>query len=232
MGRSVRDVAAQPMSGPRLGSLLLVALACSACTSPPAASPPTPTVRVTPVTTALPAPHPTAATGVVTTDRGWTTTGLAGPVPAPGACHFRTSHGESLPDPACTPGAVDRAVTDTTISTTICRPGGYTTSVRPPSSLTGPMKLRLLAAYGIDPGNVAAYELDHLVPLEDGGSSDVRNLWPEANVFLTAHRSTYVHNDKDAAEAAQRPLVCSGRVSVGAVQTAMATDWTTLMGAK
>lgn len=43
----------------------------------------------------------------------------------------------------------------------------------------------------------------------------------------TQHRSAFVHNDKDAIEAKLRNLICSGAVSLGAVQRAMATDWAT-----
>src|SRR5690348_7280634 len=74
---------------------------------------------------------------VVARGNGWTTAGLDGPVPAAGSCHLRTAaDGEPVPDSARTPGAVDTAVTDTNTASTVCRKGGYTSSVRPPESLT------------------------------------------------------------------------------------------------
>src|SRR5205807_8233135 len=91
---------------------------------------------------------------------GWTSAGLDGPVPAAGSCHLRqAADGEPLPDPACTPGAIDPAVTDTNTATTVCRKGGYTSSVRPPESLTEPAKKKLLAAYGIPASQISSYEL-------------------------------------------------------------------------
>ncbi|MGA2928520.1 MAG: hypothetical protein ABSG43_21515 [Solirubrobacteraceae bacterium] len=56
------------------------------------------------------------------------------------------------PDPRCTPGAIDRAVDQQNIDQTICRPGGYTRSVRPPESVTAPEQRAAMAAYGNDTG--------------------------------------------------------------------------------
>jgi hypothetical protein len=121
---------------------------------------------------------------VVASGHGWTSAGLAGPVPAPGSCHLRTAaDGEPLPDPACAPGAVDPAVSDADTATTVCRKGGYTASVRPSEALTEPLKRELLAACGIPAGQISHYELDHLIDLGAGGASDLRNLWPEPNSF-------------------------------------------------
>src|ERR1700687_1954524 len=44
-----------------------------------------------------------------------------------------------LPDPKCTPGAVDPSVTQDNIDSTICV-SGYTKTVRPPVSVTEPQK--------------------------------------------------------------------------------------------
>ena len=95
----------------------------------------------------------------------------------PGQCHARTAvGGEPLPDPACTPGAIDPAVTQANIAHTICRTG-YTSTVRPPASDTGRWKIRTYVYYGLDTGSRGEY--DHLVPLELGGSNAVSNLWIE-----------------------------------------------------
>lgn len=165
---------------------------------------------------------------VVATGHGWTSSGLEGPMPAPGSCHIRkAANGEPLPDPACTPGAVDPAVTNGDIRTTICRRGGYTSSVRPPVTLTDAAKRKLMAAYGIPLSQMRNYELDHLVDLAAGGASDVRNLWPEPNITREYAASSYVHNDKDAVESYTRTAICDGKVTVTAVQAAIASDWTT-----
>lgn len=201
---------------------------------------------------------PAAPTGIVTAaGHGWTSHGLDGPRYAPGSCHYRHgSGGELLPDPRCTPGALDPAVTAANLRTTICRPGGYTASVRPPERLTEPVKKQIMAAYGIPWSQAHRYELDHLVELSAGGASDTRNLWPEPNSDAHQYkRGPYVHNesqwasrtfsianDKDFVEVQLFDLVCGavhlrsrgeGRAAsylpLDLAQQLMATDWTTAL---
>jgi hypothetical protein len=52
-----------------------------------------------------------------------------------------------LPDPKCTPGAVDSRVTQDNIRSTICA-GGYTATVRPPSAYTDALKAQQIKEYG------------------------------------------------------------------------------------
>ncbi|WP_336854055.1 HNH endonuclease [Sinomonas albida] len=167
---------------------------------------------------------------VVAAGHGWTDKGVDGPMPAPGSCHTRyTSSHEPLPDPACTPGAIDGAVTPATLSQTVCRKGGYTSSVRPPVGITDKAKAQIMAAYGIPASESSKYELDHLVPLADGGASDIRNLWPEPNTFASGKpsASSFVHNDKDQVEEDAFSALCAGTASLASIQRTMATDWTT-----
>jgi hypothetical protein len=160
---------------------------------------------------------------------GWDRTGLHGPVPAAGACHVRrAADGRLLPDPDCTPGAADTTVTQSDLGGTICRPGGYTSSVRPPEGITEPFKRTDLAAYG-EPGPLGSYELDHLVPLELGGASDTRNLWPEPDDPVSG-----AANSKDPVESALHDLVCAAlrggpSVPLATAQRLIATDWTTAL---
>ncbi len=141
-------------------------------------------------------------------DPGRVTGTLAGP------CHAR-DHG-LLPDPRCTPGAIDPAVTQADIASTICAPG-YTTRVRPPESQTEAFKFgQAYPGYGLAPGTQS--ELDHLVPLELGGANDAANLWPEAGP---------IPNPKDGVEDALHRAVCDGQVSLASAQRAIASDWET-----
>ena len=129
-------------------------------------------------------------------DPGEVTGTLAGP------CHTR--HHGKLPDPSCTPGSVDPAVTQANIGSTICR-DGWTSTVRPPESQTENFKWNVAEpAYGQQ--NVSG-ELDHLVPLELGGSNDATNLWVEAGPLP---------NPKDAVENALNHEVCDGTLTLRA----------------
>ena len=170
---------------------------------------------------------PRGSGGLVVTGRGWSGKTILGPVPAPGSCHLRYAGRQPLPDPRCTPGAVDSAVTQANLRSTACRKGGYTGSVRPPESVTYQIKRRLLAAYGIPVADIGQYELDHLVQLSGGGSSDVRNLWPEPNVLYSGAGSSSVHNDKDRVETYLFHAQCAGKASLSAIQQAISRNWTT-----
>jgi hypothetical protein len=137
----------------------------------------------------------------------------AGPV-VPGSCH---GNGQ-LPDPVCTPGVVDPAVTAANLSSTICR-GGWSKQVRPPASYTDDLKRGQLQAYGLT-GPLSQYEEDHLIPISLGGSpTDPRNLWPEPGASP---------NPKDRVEAAAARAVCSGRLPLATTQKAMTSDWVSL----
>jgi hypothetical protein len=141
-------------------------------------------------------------------DPGQVTGTVAGP------CH---SHDNGrLPDRRCTAGAVDPAVTQADIRSTICV-SGYTEKVRPPESQTETFKFdHAYPAYGIASG--AESELDHLVPLELGGANDAANLWPEVGSLP---------NPKDSVENALNSAVCNGQVGLARAQRAIASNWET-----
>jgi hypothetical protein len=133
---------------------------------------------------------------------------------APGQCHIRTAaNGQPLPDPACTPGAIDPAVTQSNIRSTICTPG-YTATVRPPAAETDKWKRQSEADYGVGD---SSGEYDHLVSLELGGTNATSNLWPEPGS---------IPNPKDAVENRLHEEVCAGRLTLAAAQAAIAADWT------
>jgi hypothetical protein len=70
-----------------------------------------------------------------------------------------------LPDPACTPGAIDSRVNQGDVKVTVCL-SGYTATVRPPVSVTEPIKRAQMATYGLQGQPLSGEELDHLIPLE------------------------------------------------------------------
>ncbi len=131
-----------------------------------------------------------------------------------GHCTYQ-DHGQ-LPDPRCTPGSIDPIVTQGNIRSTICK-SGWTATVRPPESQTERFKFGVAyPAYGTPSREKT--ELDHLVPLELGGSNDATNLWPE---------TPPTPNPKDKVENALNRAVCEGRISLVAAQDAIAANWLT-----
>ncbi|MBT8159989.1 MULTISPECIES: hypothetical protein [Arthrobacter] len=128
--------------------------------------------------------------------------------------------GEILPDASCTPGAIDPAVTEANISSTICK-SGYTTTVRAPVSDTDKVKKLSLQQYGLAPSSSTEY--DHLISLQLGGTNAVSNLWPEPN----REGAPGTTNPKDAIETRLNKAVCSHRVTLADAQKAIARNWVT-----
>jgi hypothetical protein len=134
---------------------------------------------------------------------------------SPNRCHMRGSYPFNLSDLSCTPGALNRAVTQSTVGTTICR-RGWTATQRPSTGVAEPEKLASMRAYGVhrSPGQ---YEYDHLISLELGGATnDARNLWPEPGDSP---------NLKDKVENSLHHTVCDGTVSLARAQRIVALDW-------
>lgn len=140
----------------------------------------------------------------------------------PAACHTRGK----LPDSACTPGAASSAVTQANIHGTVCV-RGYTATIRPPQSETGPVKRTAMRAYGEVATSAGTTELDHLVPLELGGSNDVSNLWPQPSDIPGAG----FRNTKDDVENRLRAALCApgSTLRLTDVQSWIASDWTTAL---
>lgn len=132
-----------------------------------------------------------------------------------------------LPDPECTPGTLNPDVTQDTIDSTICV-SGWTSTIRPPTSYTNPLKVEQIAEYGYSDTDVADYEEDHFIPLELGGAPrDPENLWPEPH--YTTDSSGGTSYTKDGVETKLKNAVCKGTVSLSDAQNAIATDWTTAL---
>lgn len=131
-----------------------------------------------------------------------------------------TSRG-GLPDPVCTPGDADPRVTPDNVGSTICR-RGYAASVRPPKEVTYRIKVRVTRDYGIGDVPFAKLELDHLIPLSLGGSSEVTNLWPQ---FRAGPHNV---DDKDAVAERLNRDVCRGHLGLREAQEAIARDWETV----
>ena len=121
-----------------------------------------------------------------------------------------------LPDPNCTPGVSNSAVTQANINSTICV-SGYTKTIRPPTTYTDQLKLQQIQQYGYVDTNPRDYEEDHFISLEIGGNpTDPKNLWPEP------HPST---NEKDLVENYLHKQVCDGNMTLAEAQKEISQNW-------
>src|ERR1700732_1019828 len=116
-----------------------------------------------------------------------------------------------LPDPKLTPGD-----TFNVTAQDLCVPG-YTKKVR---NVPAEMKREVYEEYGVTLHGTGDYEVDHLIPLELGGSNSIKNLWPES------HRtSPWNAQVKDRLEGKLHALVCSGQLDLKTAQQAIASNW-------
>lgn len=130
------------------------------------------------------------------------------PSPALAAkCHVHNR----LPDHACTPGAVFPSAT----KVRVCKVG-YTKRVR---NVSERVKNLVYHRYGITRHPRGTYEMDHLIPLELGGSNKQANLFPEAA------RPRPGFHEKDALENQLHASVCEGRMKLATAQHLIATNW-------
>jgi Excalibur calcium-binding domain len=116
------------------------------------------------------------------------------------------------------PSMLNPAVTQRTIATTVCVPK-WVKSQRDVSPKT---KDAVFAAAGIAKADQPRYVVDHVIPLELGGSNDRSNLTAQPVAESKA---------KDAVENTLRRSVCSSKLTLVAAQTAIAADWRTAITA-
>ena len=80
--------------------------------------------------------------------------------------------------------------------------------------------------YGLAPrGYGSTLEIDHIVILELGGSTDIANLYPEKATLPNNAPGFHV---KDKLENKLHDLVCTGTMTLRAVQRGIAANWQTL----
>jgi hypothetical protein len=125
------------------------------------------------------------------------------------------------PNPQITPGMVNPALT----KEVLCAKGFSTSKVRNVAD-EKELKISVYAHYGmLDHKDTCALvakgcEVDHLIPLEIGGLTDIDNLWPQP--YGT---KPWNANVKDRLENRLHRLVCSDVLTLGEAQHVIATDW-------
>jgi hypothetical protein len=115
--------------------------------------------------------------------------------------------------------SINPDVTQDTIGETICVTG-YTATVRPSTSYTNGVKLKLLWEAGLDESHISEYELDHIIPLAIGGHP--RKL---SNLMLQPWDGEQGAHKKDGLERRLQGMVCRGDMSLVNAQRCIAEDW-------
>jgi len=122
----------------------------------------------------------------------------------------------AVPDRRCSPGGYYSHLT----KVVICSSGFHTGPIR---NVPQSEKFAVEREYGMAAGYYGyTIEIDHIVPLELGGSNSIANLFPEPG------RGSANYHLKDAAENRAKEWVCEGRLSLTAARRGFAADWKTL----
>ena len=119
------------------------------------------------------------------------------------------------PNANLTPGAT---IADLTVAK-VCA-DDYVASV---GEVAAAVRDQVFASYGLAGVNRDDYELDHLVPLELGGSNDITNLWPET-MHDPGGNGAF---DKDLIEGQLRDAVCAKKLALADAQAAI-LHWDTV----
>jgi hypothetical protein len=124
---------------------------------------------------------------------------------------LRTWKGASLPSRTLTPGATHLVALDD-----LCSIQGSTARV----PIDDAVAKKVFQEYGLSFSSRSSYEVDYLITPGLGGSSDVRNLWPEPE-----STSGWNAQVKDALEDHLHDLVCQGKLPLATAQSEIAGDW-------
>lgn len=150
--------------------------------------------------------------------------------PTEGSCKIQTKNGFPMPDPTCTPGAVNPTVTLDVLKS----PGFRTGCVRDKIESETAKKVAY-GWYGLsepakNKGESQVCELDHLVPLELGGADSMDNIWPQCGPDNVTLKERYF-KQKDQVEMYLAVQVKAGAMDQATAQRAIAKDYTQFLDA-
>jgi hypothetical protein len=115
-----------------------------------------------------------------------------------------------LPNNFLTPGDTKKVTKEQ-----VCAPD-YLSTIKP---IKDSMKAQAFERYGLRADKADADVLDHLVPLELGGTDDLENLWPQPA------KGEWNAAQKDALEQKLHAMVCDGTMTLKQAQTALKKNW-------
>lgn len=141
-----------------------------------------------------------------------------------GGCTVRMSQtGFPLPDPDCTPGAVNP-----TLTADVLQRKGFTTKCVRDAATSAKAKASTYTWYAIphpkrNTGRTQTCELDHVISLELGGADTLDNLWPQCGDGSVLAKRWF--KIKDAVENYLAREVRAGRMDLQEAQDGVTSDW-------
>lgn len=145
-------------------------------------------------------------------------------------------NGFPVPDPACTPGAINPTLTvdvlkDASFKTGCVRDQATAEAhSAQPEERPGPAKTDTYEWYGVsrpedNQGRKQTCELDHLISLELGGADTLDNIWPQCGPPGVALDERFF-KEKDTVENFLAWMVKGGKMDLVDAQKGIASDWT------
>jgi len=144
--------------------------------------------------------------------------------------HVCVPCGFLLPDPTCSPGAVNPTVTIEVLHNKKFRTG----CIRD-GATSAAQKNQTYAWYNIakpkrNTGKTQTCELDHIIPLQLGGADTLENIWPQCGPKGVKLARRYFKL-KDAVENYLAKAVRNGIIDLETAQHGIAEDWTQFLHA-
>jgi hypothetical protein len=147
-------------------------------------------------------------------------------LPPHGVCHAKaTANGEQLPDPACTPGAINPTLTAAVLKDPAFRTGCVRNDATSEKQKGDTYKWYKTKHPKHNQGATQYCELDHLIPLYLGGADTLENIWPECGP-ARVHVDDRYFKEKDKVELYLGLQVREGKMDLADAQNGIAKDWT------
>jgi hypothetical protein len=146
-------------------------------------------------------------------------------LPPQQSCTIQTNNGFPVPDPNCTPGAINP-----TLTIEVLRDRSFTTRCIRDAATQEVEKATTYEWYNLphpsnNSGEGQICELDHLISLELGGADTLDNIWPQCGPSGVTLPQRFF-KEKDAVENFLAMQVREGRMDLSEAQKGIATDWT------
>jgi hypothetical protein len=152
-----------------------------------------------------------------------------GPSDTSHSCSTGTKAGFPVPDPKCTPGAINPTVTLQVLKNKSFKTGCIRNCVTTEGDKNATYGLYSIPHPSDNEAQNQTCELDHLISLELGGADSLDNIWPQCGPNHVALQMRYF-KQKDMVENYLAAQVKTGKIALDKAQQGIASDWTQYLG--
>jgi len=146
-------------------------------------------------------------------------------LPPSSTCKIKADNAKYIPDPSCTPGAINPTVTEAMLKNPAFRTGCIRNEATTEEQKTTTYGWYKQTHPSDNTGEGQTCELDHLIPLYLGGADTLDNIWPQCGPDGVALDDRYF-KEKDKVEYYLGQQVREGNIALADAQQGIASDWT------